>query len=73
MTSISPEATFREALAGVPERLVIEGHTHQQFIRELGDSLTFANAGSVGLLYEGRPGAFWMLIDDNVPQLHRTA
>ncbi len=73
LTSISPEATFRDALAGVSERLVIGGHTHQQFIRELGDNLTFANAGSVGLPYEGCPGAFWMLIDDNVPQLRRTS
>jgi len=73
LTSISPDATFRDALAGSSEALVIGGHTHQQFIRELGGGLTFANAGSVGLPYEGRPGAFWMLIDDNVCQLRRTA
>lgn len=73
LTRISPEAMFRDALAGVSETLVIGGHTHQQFIRRLGDNLTFANAGSVGLPYEGRPGAYWMLINENVPQLRHTA
>jgi len=73
LTRISPEATYRDALAGVTEALVVGGHTHQQFIRQLGDNLTFANAGSVGLPYEGRLGAFWMLIDDNLPRLRQTA
>ncbi len=39
LTRISPEAMFRDALAGVSETLVIGGHTHQQFIRRLGDNL----------------------------------
>ena len=29
--------------------------------------MTYANAGSVGLPYEGRPAAYWMLVVDGVP------
>jgi diadenosine tetraphosphatase ApaH/serine/threonine PP2A family protein phosphatase len=46
----------------VEERLVVGGHTHVQFEREI-DGIRFANAGSVGMPYEGRPGAFWALVD----------
>ena len=44
------------------ERLVVGGHTHVQFVREI-DGVRFANAGSVGMSYEGRPGAFWAVVD----------
>jgi predicted phosphodiesterase len=62
LTKVSPDARFRDALEGVEERLVVGGHTHVQFVRDLGD-VRFANAGSVGMPYEGRPGAFWALVD----------
>ena len=44
------------------------GHTHQQFRRG-----AYVNAGSVGRPYEGRPGAFWLLLEDGVPELRETA
>jgi hypothetical protein len=31
-----------------------------------------ANAGSVGLPYEGRPGAFWMIVTHGCPELRET-
>ena len=62
LTRVSPDERFRVALAGVEERLVVGGHTHVQFDREI-DGIRFVNAGSVGMPYEGRPGAFWAVVD----------
>jgi putative phosphoesterase len=62
LTRVSPDERFRVALEGVEERLVVGGHTHVQFVREI-DGIRFANAGSVGMPYEGHPGAFWAVVD----------
>lgn len=72
LTTATPDDVLADALAGVTESLVVGGHTHRQFIRDLGSGLTYANAGSVGLPYEGRPGAFWMMVIDGVPELQQT-
>jgi hypothetical protein len=42
-------------------------------VRNVRGVVTFANAGSVGMPYEGRAGAFWMIIDDGVPEPRETA
>jgi putative phosphoesterase len=47
-----------EILAGVGADVVVCGHTHMQFIREVGDKRV-VNAGSVGLPY-GATGAHWV-------------
>jgi putative phosphoesterase len=62
LTRVSPDERFLAALEGVEERLVVGGHTHVQFVREI-DGIRFVNAGSVGMPYEGRPGAFWTVVD----------
>jgi putative phosphoesterase len=62
LTRVSPDERFRAALAGVEESLVVGGHTHVQFERDV-DGWRFVNAGSVGMPYEGRQGAFWALVD----------
>jgi putative phosphoesterase len=62
LTKVSPDARIASALEGVEEPLVVGGHTHVQFVRDLG-RWRFANAGSVGMPYEGRQGAFWSLVD----------
>ncbi len=72
LTRLTPEDVIRETLTSVQEPLVIGGHTHQQMVRPLGDGLTYANAGSVGMPYEGRPGAFWMLVEDGIPVARET-
>ena len=72
LTRVSPDVRFRAALADVEERLVVGGHTHVQFECEL-DGIRFVNAGSVGMPYEGRPGAFWALLDGDDVDLRRTA
>ncbi len=71
LTRVSPEERFRAALAGVTERLVVGGHTHVQFVREV-DGIRFANAGSVGMPYEGKPGAFWALVEGEAVEHRRT-
>lgn len=72
ITRLTPEPMLRESLTGVAERLVVGGHTHQQMIRRVSDTLTFVNAGAVGMPYEGRPGAFWLIVADGVPALRET-
>jgi putative phosphoesterase len=66
LTRFTPDEVLLEALTGVTERLVVGGHTHQQTVRRFQAGVTYANAGSVGIPYEGRAGAFWMLIEAGV-------
>lgn len=72
LTRDTPDAIFRDALAGTEEALVIGGHTHQQFVRELEGGPRYVNAGSVGMPYEGRPGAFWLIVDDREARFRET-
>ncbi|HWG56478.1 MAG TPA: metallophosphoesterase family protein [Gaiellaceae bacterium] len=71
LTKVSPDERFRDALAGVRERVVVGGHTHVQFDRVV-DGVRFVNAGSVGIPYEGRRGAFWALLDGGEVEFRRT-
>ena len=72
LTRVSPEERVRAALAGVAERVVVGGHTHVQYDRVV-DGVRLVNAGSVGRPYEGRPGAFWALLDGEEVDLRHTA
>ena len=65
LTPDTPDDRLREALATADANVVVCGHTHSQWIREL-DGITVANAGSVGLPYEDRPGAYWALVAHGV-------
>jgi predicted phosphodiesterase len=69
LTRISPEADVAAALGGVDAQLVVAGHTHVQFDRQVPDAPRFVNAGSVGMPYEGRRGAFWALLGPEVELL----
>lgn len=74
LTRATPVQTLRRAVASVDRTLVVGGHTHQQFVRDLGDPHpTYVNAGSVGMPYEGRPGAFWVLLAGGSAELRETA
>jgi predicted phosphodiesterase len=77
LTRVTAPEALAEALSGTAERLVVGGHTHQQMVRDLrrrrqapptnlilSGPHTYANAGSVGMPYEGRPGAFWMIVEN---------
>ena len=70
ITAVTPEDRLQRLLAGVEARIVVCGHTHVQFDRRLGERRV-VNAGSVGMPYEGRPGAHWLLLGPSV-DLRRT-
>jgi putative phosphoesterase len=70
---VTPETAaerIRAAVAGVEERTIVSAHTHLQFDRRVAGVRTI-NPGSVGMPYEGRPGAFWALLGLDV-ELRRT-
>lgn len=69
ITRATPDDAIAVMIAATNEPLVVGGHTHQQMIRPVSEGRVYANAGSVGLPFEGRPGAFWMLVADGTPQL----
>ncbi|HEY6397778.1 MAG TPA: metallophosphoesterase family protein [Solirubrobacteraceae bacterium] len=73
LTRATPTDVLADALDGAAESVVVGGHTHQQLIRDVRPGLTYANAGSVGMPYEGRPAAFWMIVTEGTPELHETA
>jgi putative phosphoesterase len=72
LTRETPPDRLAAAIDGQPASLLIGGHTHQQFVTTLPDGRIVANAGSVGLPYEGRPGAFWMIVADRRAELRAT-
>jgi len=70
LTERTPEKRIREATREITERVLVTGHTHCQYDREVAGLRTL-NPGSVGLPYEGRPGAYWALLGPDV-ELRRT-
>jgi putative phosphoesterase len=70
VTPETPEQRVREFSEGVDERVIVTGHVHIQFDREVA-GIRSVNSGSVGLPYEGRPGAFWAMLGPDV-DLRRT-
>jgi predicted phosphodiesterase len=70
LTAISPDERVAAAVAGVAEPVVVCGHTHVQFDRPAAGK-RLVNAGSVGMPYEARPGAYWALLSPDV-ELRRT-
>ena len=70
ITAVSPEVRLAPMFEGVDEDVVVCGHTHHQFDREvLGKRLL--NAGSIGMPYEDEPAAYWLLLGPE-PELRRT-
>jgi putative phosphoesterase len=70
VTPETPEERVREFSAGVEERVIVSGHVHIQFDREVA-GIRSVNSGSVGLPYEGQPGAFWAMFGPDV-EMRRT-
>jgi predicted phosphodiesterase len=71
LTRITPEEAVVTELAGIDATVVVCGHTHVQFDRRVPGAPRLVNAGSVGLPYEGVPGAFWALVGPEI-ELRRT-
>jgi predicted phosphodiesterase len=70
ITRLTSDERLHAILSGVDERVIVGGHTHQQFDRAI-EGRRLINAGSVGIPYEGRPGAYWALLGRDV-ELRRT-
>lgn len=70
ITRATSDERLGSILAEVSERVIVCGHTHVQFERWFGRQ-RIVNAGSVGMPYEGRPGAYWSLLGPDV-ELCRT-
>ena len=65
VTRFTPADELASVLADTEEPVVIGGHTHVQLDRSV-PGHRLLNAGSVGLPYEGRRGAFWALLEPDV-------
>lgn len=63
-TPLSPEERLFPMFQEITQRIVICGHTHIQFKRQIRDILIL-NAGSVGMPYADKPGAYWLLLGPN--------
>ena len=61
----TPDESVRPLFDGVSADVVVCGHTHMQFRREVG-GITVVNAGSVGMPYEEAPGAYWALLGPEI-------
>jgi hypothetical protein len=70
VTSETPPERIRAMTAGLDEEVLVTAHTHLQFDRRVAGTRSI-NAGSVGMPYEGRPGAYWALLGPDV-ELRRT-
>jgi putative phosphoesterase len=70
VTFATPEPRMRALLEGVAEKVLVSAHTHIQFDRMIA-GIRSVNPGSVGMPYEGRPGAaFWALLGPDVELQH---
>ena len=65
VTAVTPDDRLGRILSGVAVPVVVCGHTHHQFDR-VAHGIRVVNAGSVGMPYEGRPGAFWAMLGPDV-------
>ena len=68
-TRLTSEERLLPVFAGVDAPLVVCGHTHMQFDRQVG-ATRVVNAGSVGMPFQD-PGAYWLLLGPDV-QLRKT-
>jgi putative phosphoesterase len=65
VTYLTPEDEVAATLAGVDADVVVCGHTHSQYDRQVG-STRLVCAGSVGMPYEAEGGAYWVLLGPGV-------
>jgi putative phosphoesterase len=65
-TRITPEDELVGVLGHVQVDVLVCGHTHVQYDRALSTGLRVVNAGSVGMPYEDRRGAYWALIGPDI-------
>jgi putative phosphoesterase len=65
-TRLTPDEELVELLGRVDADVLVCGHTHMQYERELSSGLRIVNPGSVGMPYEGARGAYWAVLGAGV-------
>ena len=71
VTRITPDDDVARELTGVAAALVVCGHVHVQYDRQVG-SVRVVNAGSVGMPYDASSDARWVLLGDGGVELVST-
>ena len=69
-TRLTPDEELIAMLGPVDADVLLCGHTHMQYDRQLSSGLRVVNPGSVGMPYEGRRGAFWALLGPEIEFRH---
>ena len=67
-TRLTPDDVLKPLFADLGVQLVVCGHTHMQFDRQLG-SVRVVNAGSVGMPF-GEPRADWLMLGPDIELRH---
>ena len=65
VTVETPESRLSDAIADTTADVIVSAHTHVRYERHV-LGRTFANPGSVGMPYEGSPGAYWALLGPGI-------
>jgi predicted phosphodiesterase len=65
ITPSTPDDRMRALLEQVDEQVLVSAHTHIQFDRRV-VGIRSLNPGSVGVPYQGAPGAYWALLGPDV-------
>ncbi|GGP10655.1 metallophosphoesterase family protein [Oceanobacillus neutriphilus] len=60
-TPLTPPERLNHLFSDIQQRFVICGHTHMLFERSLENTHIY-NAGSVGMPFADKPGAYWLLL-----------
>jgi putative phosphoesterase len=71
-TPRTPQERLQRLFQDVEQQVVVCGHTHMQFELHLG-GVRILNAGSIGMPYADRPGAYWLLLGPEGSEFRRTA
>lgn len=70
-TQLTSQEHLNNIFSGIQQKMVICGHTHMQFERNVNDIQIF-NAGSVGMPFADKPGAYWILLSPKGIEFCRT-
>lgn len=71
-TPLTPQERLQALFQDVQQQTIVCGHTHMQFELRIG-GVRVLNAGSVGMPYAERPGAYWLLLGPEGYEFRRTA
>ena len=64
-----PDSTFERIAAGADADVIVCGHTHRPYTKQIGDTL-FINVGSTGKPKDGDPRACWALIETSADSVN---